>query len=108
MAFLALCGIALSGFAAENKIGRAPIIHGKNFRHEHELFNYDPGFYPNVVSFDKQNRPYIRSRAKVPCLQTIDQAGKLNKINFCAAIKNSIRNGTDALRLARLPKSGLQ
>ncbi len=87
MAFGALCGIAFSGFAAENKIGRAPIIHGKNFRHEHELFNYDPGFYPNVVSFDKRNRPYIRSRAKVPCVQTIDQAGKLYKINFCAAIK---------------------
>ena len=68
-------------------IGRVPIIHQNNFRHERELFNYAPGFFPNVVSFDKQNRPYLRSRGKHPYLQTIDSSGKWCKIDFCRAIK---------------------
>jgi len=68
-------------------VGRVPIIHKDNFRHEKELFNYTPKFYPNVVSFDKQNRPYMRSRGKNPYLQTIDSSGKWYKINFCQAIK---------------------
>ena len=83
----ALCNTMLADAVPGNTVGRTPIIHGKNFQHERELFNYNPKFYPNVVSFDKQNRPYLRTRGKKPVLETIDAAGKWHKIDFCKAIK---------------------
>lgn len=80
-------GKVFGGFA-----GRTPIVHKDNFRHERELFNYVPIFYPNVVSFDKQNQPYLRSRGEKPYLQTVDSSGKWHKIDFCKAIKQQYPN----------------
>lgn len=37
-----------------------PIVQQPYFRGERELFGYAPRFTPNVVTFDLQNRPYIR------------------------------------------------
>jgi formylglycine-generating enzyme required for sulfatase activity len=81
------CNTVFAGAVTGDSTGRTPIIHADKFRHEQELFNYTPEFYPNVVSFDKQNRPYLRSRGKSPYLQTIDITGKWHNIDFCGAIK---------------------
>jgi formylglycine-generating enzyme required for sulfatase activity len=52
---------------------QTPIHHRKYYRGERELFGYDPRFTPNVVAFDRENRPYIRDGAVV---QTLDTSGR--------------------------------
>lgn len=37
-----------------------PIRHQKYYRGERELFGYKPRFTPNVVTFDRDNRPHMR------------------------------------------------
>ncbi len=39
----------------------APIRYQKWFEGERELFGYSPRFVPNAVTFDRDNRPYIRT-----------------------------------------------
>ena len=40
----------------------APIVQRPFFLGPHELYGYHPRFAPNVVTFDDQNRPWIRTR----------------------------------------------
>ena len=55
-----------------------PIMYGANL-HEKELFGYEPSFDPPIVTFDPQNRPYIRRWDKgkndCPSIQTLDKRG---------------------------------
>lgn len=74
--------------AAELKgIVKTPIIHKKYYRGERELFDYNPKFYPNVVTFGPDNEPYIRTQGKKPMIQTLDKNGKWIKLDFLDAIK---------------------
>lgn len=72
----------------------APIKHEKFFRGERELFGYNPRFEPNVVTFDPDNRPYIRSQGPMPgwtntvgVVQTLDADGRWLRLDFTPPIK---------------------
>ncbi len=88
-----------SAMAAELSVEEpvlAPIHYGDR-KGEKELFGYNPAFNPNVVSFDLQNRPYIRIRAgKKPAhgvaqgtlLQTVDGQGNWIVLDIWDRIEN--------------------
>lgn len=56
-----------------------PIEYGPN-QHERELFGYQPRFQPAVISFDPENRPYMRlwhnSENPTPEIQTLRDTGE--------------------------------
>jgi len=43
------------------KAAVAPIVHKKYFQQERELFGYNPQYEPNIVTFDPDNVPYVRT-----------------------------------------------
>lgn len=61
-----------------------PIQHRPFWRLEPALFAYQPRFVPGVVTFDLQNRPYIRSEGTV---QTLGDDGNWVRIDFTRAIR---------------------
>jgi hypothetical protein len=75
----------------------APITHQKDWKSERDLYGYNPAFIPNPVSFDQNNKPYIRqgysfysgkeylTREPV-AIQTLNPDGKWENIDFTAAI----------------------
>ena len=65
----------------------APIRHEKYYRGERESFGYRPRFQPNVVTFDPENRPYVRTWGPDPSIQTLDDEGRWIKLDFKAAIR---------------------
>ena len=46
---------------ASEDVVQTPIFHQAYYQGEFDLFGYDPGFVPNVVSFDADNRPFMRA-----------------------------------------------
>jgi hypothetical protein len=50
-------------------LAKAPIEHQRYFKGERELFGYSPFFKPNVITFDLNNRPYIRNHHVIQTLQ---------------------------------------
>lgn len=63
----------------------APITHQPYFRGERELFGYAPRYAPGAVSFDLNNRPYIRDGASV---MTLESSGAWARYNFDTYITN--------------------
>jgi formylglycine-generating enzyme required for sulfatase activity len=61
-----------------------PIRHQKYYRGERELFGYNPRFTPNVVTFDRDNRPHIRHGAIV---QTISGDGRWIGLDMSDSIR---------------------
>jgi hypothetical protein len=80
---------------------QTPIMHQQYFRGERELFGYNPRFTPSDVSFDLDNRPYIRVGKRADghdmfagddttmgVIQTTDDNGNWIELNtFLPAIK---------------------
>lgn len=72
----------------------APIIHVPFYKAERELFGYNPYYVPNQVTFDPDNRPFIRT---VSSLMTLKDDGIWEKTSFNAAaisLAPSNRNAT--------------
>src|SRR5690554_4375235 len=76
-----LCQLVPLTAAPEERVASlqgVPIQYEPN-RHERELFGYRPKFEPAVVSFDPENRPYIREWFSyddmTPEIQTLDSDG---------------------------------
>jgi len=72
----------------------APIRHERFFRGERELFGYRPRFWPNTVTFDPDNRPYLRAgdehqgwKNTVGVVQTLDRRGRWRRLDFTSAIR---------------------
>ena len=65
----------------------APVRHEKYYRGERELFGYRPRFQPNVVSFDLENRPYIRTTGPETVIRTLDRDGRWVSLDFKGAIR---------------------
>lgn len=74
-----------------------PIIHKPIYQGERELLGYNPQFEPNTITFDKFNRPYIRTSygtnpvflgnmtTNKSVIQTL-RNGKWVKLNFLASL----------------------
>ena len=71
-----------------------PIYHESYYRGERELFGYAPRFEPNVVSFDAQNRPYMRTLGSggltaYGTIQTL-VGGKWIALDFVSSIRAAL------------------
>ena len=66
---LALGALLPALLAASEDVVETPIYHQAYYQGEYDLFGYDPGFVPNVVSFDADNRPFMRAG---PVVQRFD------------------------------------
>lgn len=75
----------------------APITHQKDWKTERDLYGYNPAFIPNPVSFDQNNKAYIRQgyffqsgkeqiKRDPVAIQTLGDDGKWEKIDFTAEI----------------------
>lgn len=62
---------------------QTPIRHRPFWRLEPELFGYHPRFTPGVITFDPENRPYIRAERVI---QTVDSAGNWVRVNYPDAV----------------------
>lgn len=62
-----------------------PIQHEKYFHGERELFGYRPRYFPGVISFDRDNRPYIDGRWY---LQTLGDAGTWTTLDVSRQVRN--------------------
>jgi hypothetical protein len=83
-----------------------PIWHQPYFQGERELFGYQPRFIPSDVSFDLDNRPYLRvgkyanghdlysdDNISIGVIQTMDDSGNWIELNtFLPAIKAKYSN----------------
>ncbi|MES2308451.1 MAG: SUMF1/EgtB/PvdO family nonheme iron enzyme [Verrucomicrobiota bacterium] len=72
-----------------------PIVHQKFYKGERELLGYHPQFTPNTISFDPQNRPYIRTTDGF--VQTLDENGKWVKFDFKPFLKKAFPAWNDDL-----------
>lgn len=75
----------------------APITHQKDWITERDLYGYNPAFIPNPVSFDQNNKPYMRQgnffqsgtkqiRKEPVAIQTLNPDGTWEKIDFTTGI----------------------
>ena len=60
-----------------------PLQHRSYWRLERELFGYQPGFVPGVVTFDLQNRPFVRAGQVI---QTLDDQGQWVELDPAACV----------------------
>ena len=74
-----------------------PIIHEDDWLSERDLYGYNPDFIPNTISFDMNNRPYIRQGFRhwdgaqtierhPVAIQTLDQTDYWEKLDFTDVI----------------------
>lgn len=64
-----------------------PIFFKQFYQGEREQFGYKPQFTPNTVTFDLNNRPYIRTHAGI--LQILQNDGTWKKVDLVAEAKTS-------------------
>ncbi|MEW5896562.1 MAG: DUF4215 domain-containing protein [Nanoarchaeota archaeon] len=93
--------VADEGLAPEINSQKAPVntpIFIKAFyQGEREQFEYDPHFVPNTVTFDLNNRPYIRTHEGI--LQFLNPGGTWKKVDLVAEAQKSF-----AKKMAADPK----
>ncbi|MEK6969101.1 MAG: BNR-4 repeat-containing protein [Nanoarchaeota archaeon] len=64
-----------------------PIFFKQFYQGEREQFGYNPKFVPNTVTFDLNNRPYIRTHDGI--LQILQDTGTWKKVDLIAQAKTS-------------------
>lgn len=75
----------------------APITHQKDWKSERDLFGYNPAFIPNLVSFDANNKPYMRQgyyfwskkkriKRNPAAIQTLTSDNQWTTLDFTAEI----------------------
>lgn len=91
-----LCSGSTSLSKTELRLGaniNTPIIHKPYYQGERQLFGYDPSFQPNTVSFDRSNRPYIRTTGTSrPVIQMMCKCGTWVESNFLKALPLEFKN----------------
>ncbi len=65
-----------------------PLVHTGLLDHERHTYNYQPGFDPNPISFDRFNRPYtIRSDGR---LQKMSSTGRWRTVDIASQVRTSL------------------
>jgi hypothetical protein len=77
-----------SAFGSASRRVMTPLVHTGLLDHERYTYNYQPGFDPNPISFDRFNRPYmIRSDGR---LQKMSSTGRWRTVDIASQVRRSL------------------